>query len=216
MNWLLWREYRRNRWILLMSVAGILLPYLVAAAVISATDPEAYAMYFVAYMHSYLWAWLAIAVMVGSAVAGGRADRSAEFVAYLPLPRWRVLFSKLILPLVTFAIALGVNVYFVDALIQPVEPIELTDLVDLRVFASVLLVTYSAGWLVTQFLSSALYASIIGLIAPLLVGGLVAGVLWSSGSELVALNGWVSAINLPFALACFGLGTWIFLRRREP
>ncbi len=77
MSRLLWRECIRKRWIPVIGFAGILLPYLVAALVISPTDPEAYFAYVLAYSLRYLCAWGAIAVLMGGAVTGGRADRPA-------------------------------------------------------------------------------------------------------------------------------------------
>ena len=213
MRRLLRRECIRNRWILVIGFAGILLPYLVAALIISPTDPEAYFTYVIAYSHSYLCAWGAIAVLMGGAVTGGQADRPAEIASCDPLPQWKVMCSKQILPLGIFAIAVGVNLVLVDRWILPLEPVEMTAVVDMRVFVSVLLVAYGVGWLANQFFSSSSYASLTGFVAPFLVAGIVAAVLKASGSEMDTLNGWVSAINLPIALVCFSTGTWCFLRR---
>ena len=201
-----------------MGAAGILLPCLIAGAAVSAADdPEAYAKYFSAYVISYMSAWFTVALLAGNAVAGGRADRSAEFLAYLPLPRWRVLASKLVLPLITVTAAAGVNIVFVDLRIRPVEPVELSDLVDLRLFASVLLVVYCAGWLATQFLSSPLYAAVIGVLVPIGVGVKVVVMLDLSGADgNASLTEWLAVINISTAFVCFSLGTWVFLRRHEP
>ena len=97
--------------------------------------------------------------------------------------------------------------------ILPIEPVEMTAVVDIPVFASVLFVTYGVGWLVTQFYSSSFYASLIGFPSPFIVAGIVAGILNAIGGKMNTLNGWVSAINLPIALVCFSMGTWCFLRR---
>ena len=86
---------------------------------------------------------------------------------------------------------------------------------DMRVFASVLLLAYSVGWLFTQYLSSPLFAGIIGFATPYLVAGIAAAVLMASGEDMTALNGWVSLINLPIAVFCFSLGAWHYLRRVE-
>jgi len=195
MSRLLWRECIRNRWILVIGFAGILLPYLVAALVISPTDPEAYFTYVIAYSHSYLCAWGAIAVLMGGAVTGGRAERPAELANCGPLSRWKVLCSKQFLPLGIFAIAVGVNLVLVDGWILPLEPVEMTAVVDMRVFVSVLLVAYGVGWLTTQFFASSFYASLTGFVTPFLFAGIVAAVLKASGGEMDTLNGWVSASN---------------------
>ena len=215
MNWLLWREYRLNRWILTAGAVGILSPLLIAIIAFSTSDGEAFAKFVSMYICSYGSAAITVALLAGNAVAGGRADRSAEFLSYLPLPRWRILASKLILPLLITTVAWCVNFAYVSSRIRPVEPVEMAAMADLRIFASVLLVAYSAGWVATQFLSSPLYAGIIGFVAPFLVAGLVAAVVKVSGGDMTGLNGWVVLFHLPVAIVCFSIGTWHFLRRGE-
>ena len=212
MSWLLWREYRLNRWILTLGAVGILTPLLIAAIAFSRSDREAFPKFLSMYMCSHMSAAITVALLAGNAVAGGRTDRSAEFLAYLPLSRWRTLASKLILPLLIIAVAWSLNLVFVVSRIRPVEPMELEAAADLRVFASVLLVTYSAAWLATQFLSSPTYAGIIGFVAPFVVAGLVAAVLKVSGGDMTALNGWVVLVHLSVALVCFCIGTGCYLR----
>lgn len=131
MRRLLWRECLRNRWILLIGFTGILLPYLIAVFVISATDTESYFAYVISYSLSDLCAWSAIAVLMGGSVTGGRPDRLAELASCDPLPHWKVLCSKHILPLLIFTVAVGVNLVLVDRLILPVEPVEMTAIVDM-------------------------------------------------------------------------------------
>ncbi|MGI9427835.1 MAG: hypothetical protein ACR2NM_04210, partial [Bythopirellula sp.] len=90
MNWLLWREYRLNRWILAAGTVGIFAPLMGAVLVFSTSDPEAFPKFISMYINSYMATAITVALLAGNAVAGGRADRSAEFLAYLPLPRWRM------------------------------------------------------------------------------------------------------------------------------
>lgn len=167
MSWLLWREYRLNRWILALGAVGILAPLLIAAVVFSTSDREVFPKFLTMSFCSQLSAAITVALLAGNAVAGGRADRSAEFLAYLPLSRWRTLASKLIFPLLIIAVAWSLNLVFVVSRIRPVEPMEFEGMADLRVFASALLVTYSAAWLATQFLSSPPMRASSGLWHPL-------------------------------------------------
>ena len=113
------------------------------------------------------------------AVAGERADRSAEFVAYLPLGRWQRIASLMI---------------------------------------------YGMGWLFTSFLSSATYASIFGLSAPVffLAGlaivadafGVLPGEMQNKDSHetLIVLSG---VFGLPVAAVSFAVGTWNYVRRSD-
>jgi ABC-type transport system involved in multi-copper enzyme maturation permease subunit len=213
MNWLLWREYRLNRWILALGAVGILAPLLIAAVAFSTSDGEAFPKFLTMYICSNMSAAITVALLAGNAVAGGRSDRSAEFLAYLPLSRWRTLASKLIFPLLITAVAWSLNLVFVVSRIRPVEPVEFEFAADLRVFASVLLVTYSAGWLATQFLSSPTYAGIIGFVAPFVVAGLVVAMPTVSLGDMTTLNGWVVLVDLSVALVCFCIGTWHYVRR---
>jgi ABC-type transport system involved in multi-copper enzyme maturation permease subunit len=212
MNWLLWREYRLNRWILALGTVGILAPLLIAAVAFSTSDGEAFPKFLSMHGCSQLSAAFAVALLAGNAVAGGRADRSAEFLAYLPLSRWRTLASKLIFPLLIIAVAWSLNLVFVVARIRPVEPMEFEGMTDLRVFASALLITYSAAWLATQFLSSPTYAGIIGFVAPWVVAVLVVAMPTLSLEDMTTLNGWVVLVNLSVALVCFCIGTGCYLR----
>ena len=212
MSWLLWREYRLNRWILTLGALGILTPLLIAAVAFSTSDGEAFPKFLSMYGCSQLSAAITVALLAGNAVAGGRADRSAEFLAYLPLSRWRTLASKLIFPPLIIAVAWSLNLVFVVARIRPVEPLEFEGMVDLRVFASALLVTYSAAWLATQSLSSPTYAGIIGFVAPFVVLGLVVAMPMLSLGDMTTLNGWVVLVDLCVALVCFCIGTLHYVR----
>ena len=102
MIWLLWREYRRNRWILAAGAMLLLLPSLNALRAGSADIRLAL---FVGYC---FFCSLTVALLAGNAIAGERADRSAEFIAYLPPGRWRLLASKLFLSLIRVTVICGV------------------------------------------------------------------------------------------------------------
>ncbi|MFT5524486.1 MAG: uncharacterized membrane protein YjjB (DUF3815 family) [Pirellulaceae bacterium] len=71
MNWLLWREYRLNRWILATGAVGLLLPYVLA--VIFEADRSA--AFIGAYLVSCLFGHLTIALLAGHAVAGEQPKR---------------------------------------------------------------------------------------------------------------------------------------------
>ena len=86
MNWLLWREYRLNRWILVTGGVLILLPFVIAAlSVFRGGDPRS--AYFAAYTDSTVFSAMSIALLSGNSIAKDLADRSAELVAFL---RWRL------------------------------------------------------------------------------------------------------------------------------
>ena len=210
MNWLLWREYRRNRWILAMGAVTLLLPSLL---VFLSDERESVLRlaYFVAYC---TFTPGTVALLASHTMAGERADRSAEFIAYLPLGRWRILASKLVLPL--FAIVVISTVYLLGL------PSGLAHFVDLFSLVITLLLIFGVCWLVSSFQSSTVIAFVSGAAAPVLivVYMLVRSNLGPSFHEMtpkdiVAFSLWYAAICLPVAVVCFGIGTWNFLRQRE-
>jgi ABC-type transport system involved in multi-copper enzyme maturation permease subunit len=210
MNWLLWREYRRNRWILAMGAVTLLLPSLL---VFLSDERESVLRlaYFVAYC---AFTPGTVGLLAAHAMAGERADRSAEFIAYLPLGRWRILASKLVLPL--FAIVVISTVYLLGL------PSGLAHFVDLFSLVITLLVIFGVCWLVSSFQSSTVIAFVSGAAAPVLI--VVYMLVRSNVSpsfhemtpkDIVAFSLWYAAICLPVAVVCFGIGTWNFLRQRE-
>ena len=112
MRWLVWKEYRQNRLIVFAML------FLLVCAVrdrvlgvfhMESLQPEprtpvprlplrgrrAY---------SLALSQLIMALIGGNAIAGERAERSAEFQAYLPIPRGKILAAKLLLVLVMVAV----------------------------------------------------------------------------------------------------------------
>jgi ABC-type transport system involved in multi-copper enzyme maturation permease subunit len=222
-SWLLWREYRLNRWILVIGAAGILVPHLIFFLAVGNNDDTvlAFGKFMGAYGASSMFGYLAIAMLAGHAIAGERADRSAEFIAYLPLPRWRILASKLVLPLIIIAVIMGMNLVSVNLLALPVD-FPLAHMADLRVLPSALLATYGVSWLFSSLLSSPVIASIIGLCTPFVVAGFGMATLNFLGLDVttpenvLALNGWCAIGCLPLAIVCFSIGTRNYFRRSEP
>ena len=164
MSWLLWREYRRNRWILGLGAVGLFLPCLIAV-LFHAEHTE---IFIVVFMLSGTSSQVTVALLAGNALAGERADRSAEFVAYLPWRRVSTFASKLVLPALTAAISFVVYVWCSHQLPEIATQGNM-DMADLRIFAIVHLVTYGVGWLASSLSSSVAFASCIGFISPYLV-----------------------------------------------
>jgi ABC-type transport system involved in multi-copper enzyme maturation permease subunit len=221
MNWLLWREYRLNRWILAAGAVLILVPYVIAA--IFESDQYEF-FFFGVWIFSSGSAYLTISLLAGNALAGERADRSAEFVAYLPLQRGRVLASKLILALITFVVIWGVSLWGFD---QVRVPAEMAHNIDPRAQVINMLVVYCMGWLFTSFASSVTYASVSGFVAGMFLAASCqwGAIYWTYGKfvsplldrdvhELATSRG--AMICLPVAACCFATGTWNYLRRAEP
>ena len=108
MKWLIWKDYRLNRLIFITALAFLVGPHLLAAILIwyGAEPPNARGLFFAgSTLYSLAFLQLAFALLGGNSIAGERMDRSAEFLAYLPVSRGRILASKLLVALV--AVPLG-------------------------------------------------------------------------------------------------------------
>ena len=217
MNWLLWREYRRNQWILATGAAGLFLPCLIAVMF----SAEHTVKFIGVFMLSSVFSEMTVALLAGNALAGERADRSAEFVAYLPWRRISTFACKLVLPALTAAIGFVVYVWCAHQLPDIATQGQMA---DLRIFFVVILVIYGVGWLASSLSSSVAYASCIGFIAPYLIFFCqsliysIRGVSLDIGNKddhetfLLAY----AMIGVPVAIVCFSIGTWNYFRRSEP
>lgn len=236
MNWLIWREYRQNRVLLIAGTVLMLLPYVVSIigtvywyAWANAPNherlPVATAFGFAAF-YSIVFSQLTIALLGGNAIAGERADRSAQFIAFLPLPRSRRLASKAILALAVAVVVWGANalVIAIAASTAGRLPSEMSGagvLLTVGYFVAITGVTfYSVGWLISSFQSSPTFAAGAGLVTPLLLLACLYAAVWFIGVDTTAqeqIVGRAYAVICPIlAVASFSLGTWYFLRRVEP
>ena len=217
MSWLLWREYRRNRWILGLGAVGFFLPCLIAV-LFHAEHTESFIGVF---MLSTVSSYMTVALLAGNALAGERADRSAEFVAYLPWRHISTFASKLVLPALTATISSITYFWCGNQLPEIATQLQM---VDLRIFVIFILVIYGVGWLASSLSSSAVYASCIGFIAPYLVFLCQYGFYSIRGVSLEIGNRGdhetfmlaYAMFGVPVAIVCFSIGTWNYFRRSEP
>ena len=95
MNWLLWKEYRNNQLAVYTARIFMLVPHLI---VLYAIGRDAYRglydlpqrwmeLFAISTVFSLLVSQLSIAILAGNIFAGERADRSADFLASLPISR---------------------------------------------------------------------------------------------------------------------------------
>ena len=109
---LLWKDFRQHGKFLIACGAGLLIPYVVAVlALIANQMREFLESRWIDYLSGAsiadaFLALLMVAFIAGNAIAGERADRSAEFTAYVPIDRKIALLSKVIT-------ALGICVFLV-------------------------------------------------------------------------------------------------------
>jgi ABC-type transport system involved in multi-copper enzyme maturation permease subunit len=174
---------------------------------------------------------LTIALLAGNAMAGERADRSAEFMAYLPVSRPKRMAAKLILAGCAAAVIWGFSSVMASLILGASEQLRTawwTRPWDrLAIDAAVFFATYVAitgatffgvAWLVSSFQSSPTFAACAGLITPVLVvAGLQAVALLCKPRLTGPIVGGGYAI-ICLSLACCGLaaGSLYYIRRVEP
>ncbi|MGI9427834.1 MAG: hypothetical protein ACR2NM_04205 [Bythopirellula sp.] len=229
MNWLLWREYRLNRLILAAGAVLLLLPYVVALVAVGALvvmEEPIEGILEGALAWSLLSSWIAVLLMASNAIAGERTDRSAEFLAYLPLPRKQLLAAKLLLSLIAVATMLGFHTLASIICFGPAETVRNVDPRLLTTLISILLLTYGASWLMSSLQSSVVVAAVSGFVTTVLVLFCVAyfvGARIEETTEPVDVDEyvlkpmimWMIASSLSVAVVCFAIGTWKYLRTTE-
>jgi ABC-type transport system involved in multi-copper enzyme maturation permease subunit len=230
MTWLLWKEYRANRLIVVVGAAILLVPYVVALGLACygvgpgrGSGPDNL---FVAGFFSVILSQLTLALLGGNLIAGERADRSAEFQAYLPIPRVKILAGKLTLALLATLLIWLPNLLILLLLTwgMPEGP-RLAEVFEAvwrggGTIAITGLTFFSIAWLISSFQTSPTFAVCGGLILPYFTLMAIAAVAWLLEYEPEHFDPFMlnvyRATCLVLAPLCFTLGTWLFLRRVEP
>ncbi|MBN1908961.1 MAG: hypothetical protein JW818_04410 [Pirellulales bacterium] len=228
MTWLLWKEYRLNRLILILAAALLIAPYAfvsVALAWRAYKDlggnwtSEIGVAFQNASVASLMLGQLAIAFLGGNAIAGERADRSAEFQAGLPIPRWKILSGKLILAMLVAAVIWGPNLLVFKGLLQSIPPMAREELSGSFGPAAVTaMLFFCVSWLLSSLPASSSMAVLGGLLSPIIIMMGIAACLWWCGvndpDDLIIA--WYYGIGLTLSPLCLAAGTGYYLYRVEP
>ena len=233
MRWLFWKDFRHNRPIVIFGLILLLLPHVLALYVIHcwAADGLKRPQWQQAFAGSGLWALIAsqltVALVAGNAIAGERVDRSAEFLAALPITRRKILASKLLFVLAITTIIWMASTLVISAGMVTTEPTALClfgwgvreMLCALAAVAVSGAAIFGLAWLLSSLTASPTIAVCGGLVTPLVVGfGIVfvgCFVLGPSAEEDWPKL-WYVGICLGLGIAGFVAGTWYYLRRVEP
>lgn len=227
MGWLIWKDYRLNRLLVVVALVVMVVPY-VAVAIGSAEYAGTERFYEDLAGGSCLGLGalqVLLAFVGGNVIAGERADRSAEFLAALPIPRWRSLVSKL---LVSFGLAAVVWIPNLIAMglvwrsLQPTAAASVT--AALAGIAATGLAFFGVGWFFSAISQSATLAILAGILSPAAVFMLV----WSVLVFLARYAHWgyveldrrlvfgYQLVCVVCAAVAFVAGTLSYLRRVEP
>lgn len=176
---------------------------------------------FQAYLASYL-SQLVVAAVGGNAFAGERVDRSAEFLASLPISRQRILTSKLL-----FALIVVGAIWLIDGTgllwfanhssykLHGPNPQETLQILGWTAIIGA--VFFSVAWLLSSFLTSPTLSVCGGLLTPIITlsGLLLIAYLFDLDPDDF-ITPWYRWSCIGIAPVCFALGTWLYLRRVEP
>lgn len=221
MKSLLWKEFRLC-WPILLVGAGLLTaPYLIPLLGKSLgysvrVDWPGAAVF------SLALSILTLTLFGGSAIACERADRSAEFLAYQPIPRGKILASKLVWPIAAAVVIWGVNLCVLFACGELPERRAADAYATLGLSLTIGLVCFSVAWFVSSLQDSPTYAVGCGVVAPIAIWLCFGLVNWLTGGK-VPSNGVYSgylavyfAVILAVGIASFISGCWYYLHRVEP
>jgi ABC-2 family transporter protein len=224
MRTLIWKECRLNAWVLVLGAALGLGPYVVGGLwALFEGGPQSMAVRRLrlalepACAISLEGTLLTLLLLGANAIARERVDRSAEFLAYLPVSRARILVSKAAVPLAmvsgVWAAALAAHV-----LAYAIDGGTITRLIPPGLGATVLtisLLIFGAVWLGSSIVDT-----------PLTAVGFCLGICMLLWSAFVASNhfvGWPADRLYCYTagmgivgISCFIAGSWLYLRRVEP
>jgi ABC-type transport system involved in multi-copper enzyme maturation permease subunit len=220
---LIWKDIRANRFALLLAlilvvatygVVGIF-GYLDASMALQPLGRRVGELLRVGSLMAYGVGQLSMAVLAGNLIAGERVNRSAEFLAYLPASRGKVLCAKALV-LAGAAAALLVVSLLVGGLAALFGEYPGGDGLGQAVMAVVLIAAFGfcaagVGWLGSCGLQSSAAAMLFAILVPWGLSILVMNVTRGEASSAI----W-GAANLATGSAGFLFGTWHYLHRAEP
>lgn len=214
---LLWKDFRQHGKFLVACGVLLLIPYVFAVVVlmmdrVSVHPVEEWIRIFSgASIANVFLAIVLVAFIAGNAIAGDRADRSAEFTAYLPIDRKTAVLSKLITALGICVVMVGVMSVIAWILtpsdMMPREP-------GLWLFSAIPL--FGVAWFFSSFVRAPTIAAAMGVAIP--VGlGLTCAFL-DDVNSLKKTDMVVVFFVVSFAVGalCFAAGVVHYLLRVEP
>jgi ABC-type transport system involved in multi-copper enzyme maturation permease subunit len=227
MRWLLWKDYRHNRPIVIAGLLFFLVPHAITLVVILWLKSPELLRWRENFAESSFFGLvlfqLTVAFLGGNAMAGERVDRSAEFLASLPVTRGKILTSKLLLALIVVGAIWLIDAPAICLFSDVVGPSrghgghELFQALANTALTG--LVFFGVAWFLSSFLASPTFAICGGLAAPVLF--LVTLHLFAYCLDLAPIGVAATALSyrifcLTVAPVCFAVGTWHYLRRVEP
>ena len=227
---LLWKDYRQNRKTLIAVGIFLTIPYLIAliVGIVVRSGPAPGTDYNVRLTWSdllhagSLWSLAFLVVLCaffsGNAVAGERADRSAEFAAHLPISRRAAIASKAVLAIGACLLAALVNLLIGYAAGES-SFLRSGDqaLAVYALGAASTVLVFGVSWLVSALASSAVNAAASGIAALILLWGTFGLVEAFREGRTALTSEWLYVtMCLLLGVGCFVAGVVYYVRRVEP
>lgn len=228
MKSLLWKDYRLNRLLLIFGFVVCVGPWIIAIArnlLIEWRGGEAWwapGFWVNVYGISIWLSLFTFAMLGGNAIAAERADRSAEFLGYLPVSRGAVLASKSIIALGPTLLVWAVNLAALFIVAPAITDVPAADIVaksdgreSLGVFAGLTVLLLGSGWFWSTVLTShglATGMSFVTLTA-VLMGLIGLGLGPGLGSFL---EKWFVSVCVVVGISGYVGGCAYYLHRLEP
>ena len=236
---LVWREWRRSRTILFVAL-GIIVALLLLVFSQPQTPPEAAggeirvvrSMAVVGYFASWIAAHASVFLLpmiAANSLAGERADRSAEFIAPLPVSRAVRLMAKVVL-LAAVAIALWAPMLVVASLLRSSQLDKADDyrlgLGLLGMVATFTLLATALAWLLAAWVESPVIAAVGAIAIPIAIPMFLFYVPTIANrppfrDPSVFYSFWIDSAGMPqpltflVAAAFFAAGSTLYMRRLE-
>jgi hypothetical protein len=158
-----------------------------------------------------------LAMIGGTIIATERADRSAEFLAYLPPSRWQLLRSKMVVFLGAFGIIWGICIV-ADLLSRWLDSdvAAAVTSVPLTAIAPIGIVSSGIGWCASAKFDNTGPAVGLAFAAPLAMIGAIQGARWLFNWPISSVPDIFSISCTTLGIAAFLLGSIYYVRRVEP
>lgn len=225
MRTLLWKDYHQNRKVLMAIGLILLIPYGVSVVIAIAELNYGITIRWAELVQSgsIIALFLSAGVtsfIAGNAIAGERADRSAEFAAYLPISRRHAVASKIIVAIGSclFFILINGMVNLAAVSMCPGYSYPLSDLTSAVVFGgSAVVLMFGVAWSLSSFSRSPVIAAAAGLAALLVLWGTA---IFSMSHTTGRPPDWwpyfYVSTSLIVGIGGFVIGVVYYLRRVEP
>lgn len=156
-------------------------------------------------------------LMGACAFASERADRTAEFMAYMPVSRGQIIRSKTLLILAVFAFVCALNI----SVLWCVDGRSSAEMAEsmwkpIGVLAALSLCMFGGAWFVSSMSKSHGLSAAVGIFVPIGCAGVMLSWTKLMGWSENWLDRWIPITYAILGTAGYVGGVWYYLRRVEP